>query len=107
MPLPQPLKISEADGTLIVPQWESGPRWPLLIQKKGAFKSFVIDVLVILSRDNVSIPVVPGDTLFGSRKQGFNILALRCCLCSILKTPCNSGGQRKTQDNIRHLLNWW
>ena len=98
------LKFSEADGTLIVPHWESAPWWPLLIQKKGVFKSFIIDVFVIFPRDNIFIPAVPGDILFGSRKQGFNVLALSCCSCSVLKTLCHSGGQRKVQDNIRCLL---
>ena len=35
------LKFSEADGTLIVPHWESAPLWPPLIQKKGVFKSLM------------------------------------------------------------------
>ena len=98
------LKFSEADGTLIVPHWESAPWWPLLIQKKGAFKSFIIDVFVIPPRENMFIPAVPGDILFGSGKQGFNVLALRCCFCSILKTTCHFEGQRKAEDNIRCLL---
>ena len=41
------LKFLEADETLIMPHWESAPWWPLLIQKKGVFKSFIIDVFVI------------------------------------------------------------
>ena len=41
------LKFSETDGTLVMPHWESAPWWPLLIQKKGVFKSFITDVFVI------------------------------------------------------------
>ena len=98
------LEFSKADGTLIVPHWESAPRWPLLIQQKNIFKKFMADVFTITARENVFFPAVPENTLFGSEIQGFNVLALRCCFCRGLQLPFRWTDHSRTQNNVSYLL---
>ena len=97
------LEFSKADGTLIVPHWESAPWWPLLIQQKNIFKNFIADIFTITPRKNVFILAVPQNTLFGSEIQGFNVLALRCCFCKGLQLPFHWTINSRTQSNVRYF----
>ena len=53
-------------GILVVPYWPSAPFWPFLVERKGGFRSFVLDPLFVengkmfISMGKVIVP------LFGS-----------------------------------------
>ena len=34
-------------GILVVPYWPSAPFWPFLVERKGGFRSFVLDPLFV------------------------------------------------------------
>ena len=36
-------RACRASGTLIVPQWESAPFWPMIKTRSGSFRSFIVD----------------------------------------------------------------
>ena len=98
------LEFSKADGTLIVPPWESVSWWPSLIQQKNIFKNFIADIFTITPREKFIFPAVPQNTVFGSEVQGFAVLSLRCCFCRDLQLPFHWTIHSITQNNVRYLL---
>ena len=56
------LEFSKADTDLIVPHWESVQWWPLLIQQKNIFKTFIAEHPVWFN--NAGVQCVSANMLF-------------------------------------------
>ena len=50
----------------MVPYWPSAPFWPFLVERKGGFRSFVLDSLCVENGKNVYLHGENDSTLFGS-----------------------------------------
>ena len=75
----------KSENTLIVPYWTSAPWWPLLVTHEGCFQREIADYMIIVPRENLFIPSVPGLSMFSSNIPSFNLLALRFCFCILGK----------------------
>ena len=53
-------------GILVVPYWPSAPFWPFLVERKGGFRSFVLDSLFVENGKDVYLHGENNSTLFGS-----------------------------------------
>ena len=67
------------ESTLIVPYWTSAPWWPLLVILEGCFQREIADYMIIVPRENLFIPVVPGLSMFTGNIPNFYLLSLRIC----------------------------
>ena len=83
------LKFVKFDSTLIVPFWTSAPWWPMLVTHKGSFQTEIVDFKIIVLKENLFIPAVPGLSTFSSDIPSFYLLALRFCFC--MKCTRSSG----------------
>ena len=50
----------------MVPYRPSAPFWPFLVERKGGFRSFVLDSLFVENGNNVYLHGESNSTLFGS-----------------------------------------
>ena len=75
------LKFAKFVSALIVPFWTSAPWWPLLVTHEGSFQTEIVDFKIIVPRENLFIPAVPGLSMFSSDIPSFYLLALRFCFC--------------------------
>ena len=85
----QHLKFAKSESTLIVPYWTSAPWRPLLVTHEGCFQREIVDYMIIVPRENLFIPTVPGLSMFTSNIPNFYLLALRFCFC--MKCTSSSG----------------
>ena len=69
----------KAEGTMIVPYWESAPFWPILCPWGSTFESFVVAWCDLPSVENLFIPGHSGAVLFGGDAPNTRVLALRLC----------------------------
>ena len=53
-------------GILVIPYWPSAPFWPFLVERRGVFRSFVIDVLFVENGKDVYLHGANNSSLFGS-----------------------------------------
>ena len=68
------------EGTLVVPQWESAPFWPLICPDREDFASFVVawcELHVPPCIEMLFIPGRQGTALFGGHRPNTPVLALR------------------------------
>ena len=72
----QHMKFTKSEGTLIAPQWESAPWWPLIVRRNRTFRYEVKKFLLLTPRRNMFLPAVPGTPMFDDIPN-FNTLALR------------------------------
>ena len=73
----QYMKFTKSEGTLIAPQWDSAPWWPLIVWRSGTFRYEIKKLLLLTQRRNMFLPAVPGISMFGNDIPNFNTLALR------------------------------
>ena len=71
-------RVCKASGTLIVPEWQSAPFWPLLHPSKGEFADFVFDIQELPLSEFLILPGLSGSTLFHGKMPNTRVLALRC-----------------------------
>lgn len=67
----------KAQGTLVVPQWESAPFWPLLCPDGKLFAEFVIGWHELPKMEMLFVPGRSGVTLFNGNVPNTPVLALR------------------------------
>ena len=63
-------------GTLVVPKWPSAPFWPLIVNKDGQYKSFVVDSYMFSVKDGI-MPGRGNNGIFTDVNSTFDMLALR------------------------------
>ena len=63
-------------GILVVPYWPSAHYWPLLVERGGAFKSFVADCLYVENGKDVFLHGGNKSSLFGSENFSTPVLFL-------------------------------
>ena len=56
----------ECRGILVIPYWPSAPFWPFLVERRGVFRSFVIDFLFVENGKDVYLHGANNSSLFGS-----------------------------------------
>ena len=78
--VPRVLRHAErckAQGTLVIPGWESAPFWPLLYCHGDKWASFVMECKVLPLSDQLIRPGQSGSTLFNGKFPNMNVLAMR------------------------------
>ena len=71
-------RVCKASGTLIVPEWQSAPFWPLLHPSKGEFADFVLDIQELPLSEFLFLPGLSGSTLFYGKMPNTRVLVLHC-----------------------------
>ena len=69
----------KAEGTLVVPGWESAPFWPLVCPDGKNFASFVVAWCELPCIERLFIPGRRGTALFDGQRPNTLVLALRLC----------------------------
>lgn len=72
----QKIKAEEASATLVIPVWESATYWPDLIRKDGSFRSFIVDNILLPSR-NIIVKGNGNNGIFGREQLSFKMIALK------------------------------
>ena len=72
----QKIKAEEASATFVIPVWESATYWPDLIRKDGSFKSFIVDNILLPSR-NIIVKGNGNNGIFGREQLSFKMIALK------------------------------
>ena len=67
----------KAQGTLVVPWWESAPFWPLLCPTGGEWASFGVDYGTLPLSEELIRPGRTGSALFGGKFPNTAVIALR------------------------------
>ena len=78
--VPRVLRHAErckAQGTLVIPGWESSPFWPLLYHHGGKWASFVMECKVLPLSNELIRPGRSGSSLFNGKFPNTNVLAMR------------------------------
>ena len=70
-------KFTKSEGTLIAPQWESAPWWPLIVCRNGTFRHKAKKFLLLTPRRNMFLPAILGTTMFDNDIPNSNTLVLR------------------------------
>ena len=71
-------QVCRDEGTLIVPEWESAPFWPLLHPAVQRFADFVVYVQELPLSESLFLPGLSGFTLYNGRMPNTSVLAVRC-----------------------------
>lgn len=71
------MAMGEEDGTLLIPEWHSAPWWPLLVTRRGTWKTFMADSRQILPYEGIFIAGSAASSIFTSGVPAFPLLALR------------------------------
>ena len=64
-------------GTIIVPEWQSAPWWPLLVTRQGVWQTFVKDSCRLEPYDGILVPGSAASSQFASGIPAYFILALK------------------------------
>ena len=67
-----------ARGTLIVPEWQTSPFWPVLHPTLERFADFVLEIQELPLSEFLILPGVSGNTLFKGKPPNTRVLALQC-----------------------------
>ena len=70
------LEHEKCKGTLIVPEWILAPFWPMVVNKDGHFRKFII-THKCFQGDNLVKRGRGQNGIFGSQQQNFRLVALR------------------------------
>ena len=71
-------RVCGARGTLIVPEWQSSPFWPVIHPKATQFADFVVEIQELPLSEFLILPGHSRCTLFHGKMPNTRVLALRC-----------------------------
>ena len=80
MLIPRVIRHAEcckAQGTLVVPHWESAPFWPLLCPSGNEWASFVVGEGLLPLSEELIKPGRMGSALFGGKFPNSELMVLR------------------------------
>ena len=71
------MQVCRAQGTVIVPMWESAPFWPVLCPYGSFFAGFVGEWCQLPQVEELFLPSKSGITLFDGKVPNTLVLAIR------------------------------
>ena len=78
------MAVGGEDGTLLVPEWQSAPWWPLLVARRGTWRKFVTDAWRIQPYAGIFIAGSAASSVFSTGIPAFALLALRLKFSSMV-----------------------
>ena len=85
------MQACRAQGTLIVPMWESAPFWPILCPHGSCFAGFIGEWCRLPQVEGLFLPSMSGVALFDSKVPNTPVLAIRI-QCEEGVHPCGYKG---------------
>ena len=78
------MAVGEEAGTLLVPEWQSAPWWPLLVTRRGTWRKFVTDARRMQPYAGIFIAGSAASSIFSTGTPAFTLLALRLKFSSMV-----------------------